>query len=263
MLLVFDIGNTNITFGIFDKYRKLITKESISTSINKPADIYAVDFVELFISKKINCTNIGSVIIGSVVPTLNPVIKEAVEKFVSSSTKINIIGEDNIKININNKTIHKKEVGHDRLLNAVAAHQKFNDNLIIIDFGTAVTFDVVTREGDYLGGAIFPGINISLKTLHESTSKLPLIEYSKPSRVIGRSTKEAILSGIYSGYESLISGMISKIEAEYSFPMKKIFTGGQAQFFKKLIKELNGHLEEDLTINGLKIIHEYNHKNES
>ncbi len=257
MLLVIDIGNTNITYGIYCD-NNLVVKDCILTTLSKPDNEYAISIIELFINKKIDCLKIDNVIIASVVPSLNEVIKNAIKKFVSTSTKINIIGQDKVKLNIINKTTRPSEVGHDRLINAIAAHNVYTDNLIIIDFGTAITLDVVANNGDYLGGIILPGLNISLKALHENTSKLPLLKFRKPSKVIGTGTNEAILSGIYHGFNSSISGLVKKIEDEYGKKMTRVFTGGQAFYFKDLIDNLNGFYEPSLTLNGLKIIHDHN-----
>lgn len=257
MLLTIDIGNTNISIGLF-KDSKLIVNGSIPTEKNKSQDDFAVDFIEFFLNKKINCLEISSAIIVSVVPYINKKIEDAIRKFTNNDIFLKIIGEDKVKLGVLNKTSKPNEVGHDRLINAVAANYKFNDNIIIIDFGTAITFDVINKECEYLGGAIFPGLNMSFKALHENTAKLPLIKFKKFNRAIGDNTENAISSGIYNGFNFLTEGFVNKIDNELQKKTTKIFTGGQAILFKDLIDKINGFYEPNLTLEGLNIIYQRN-----
>lgn len=254
MLLVIDIGNTNISIGLF-KNNKLIGNGAIQTIKNRNLDDYAVDLVEFFLNKKINCLEINSAIIASVVPYLNKTIKDAIIKFTGDDTQVKIIGEDKVKLNINNRTSKPSEVGHDRLVNAIAAHTKYQNDLIVIDFGTAITFDVVNKDCEYLGGAIFPGINMSVKALHENTAKLPIVNFAKSKKVIGNNTSSAIISGIYNGFNAMTKGIITEIEKELNKQSIKVFTGGQASLFKDLIREVDGIYEPHLTLEGLNIIY--------
>ena len=261
MLLTFDIGNTNITIGVFDN-EKLIHKWRMISSNKKSADDYAVDIIEFFLTEKLDCLAISGVIIASVVPTITILISEAVKKFTNESLaeKILIIGKENVRLNIDIQVKNKNEVGADRLINAIAAFKKFGGDLIIIDFGTATTFDVIGKNGEYLGGVISPGINLSLKALHDMTAQLPKISVKQQKNVIGKTTVEAMNSGVYFGYISLIEGMIAKIETELGHKTKRIITGGLAEIFKDALKNLIDYHEVDLTLEGLRISYAENQK---
>ncbi|OFW80370.1 MAG: hypothetical protein A2887_05405 [Alphaproteobacteria bacterium RIFCSPLOWO2_01_FULL_40_26] len=259
MLLAFDIGNTNIVIGLFDG-KKLTHKWRLTSSSKKSADDYAVDIIELFLTDKIDCLKITGCIIASVVPTLTGYLNEAVKKFLNEeiAKKILIIGDKKTRLNIEIKVNNKNEVGYDRLVNAIAGYDKFGGNLIIIDFGTATTFDIVGNNGEYLGGIIAPGINLSLKALHDMTAQLPRISVKPQKNVIGKSTIEAMNSGVYFGYISLIEGMIEKIEKELNHKTTHIITGGLAEIFKDALKNLEVHHEPELTLDGLGIVYERN-----
>jgi len=250
MLLTIDIGNTNIVFGLYNK-GQLAHKWRMISDAKKSADDYAVDIIELFLTHKIDCLKISGCIIGSVVPKLSELIYGAVQKFFAG--KIFVVNE-NASLAIEIKLENKKEVGADRLINAIAAYNEFGGNLIVIDFGTATTFDVVGKDGEYLGGVIAPGINLSLKALHEMTAKLPKISLHKQKNVIGKNTVEAMNSGVYFGYLSLVEGMILRIESELKTKATHIITGGLAEIFKEELK-INNH-RPDLTLEGLKLVYE-------
>jgi type III pantothenate kinase len=259
MLLAFDIGNTNIVVGLFDD-KKLTHKWRLPSSTKKSVDDYAIDLIELFLTDKIDCLKISGCIIGSVVPTLTGIINEAVKKFLPEEIfkRVLIIGDDKARLHIEIKVKNKNEVGHDRLINSIAGFQKFGGNLIIIDFGTATTFDVIGENGEYLGGVIAPGINLSLKALHDMTAQLPKISVKPQKNVIGTNTIEAMNSGVYFGYISLIEGMITRIEKELNHKTTHIITGGLAEIFKDALKNSIQHHEPDLTLEGLRIIHKQN-----
>jgi len=259
MLLTFDIGNTNIVIGLFEE-DKLTHKWRLPSSTKKTVDDYAVDIIELCLTNKIDCLNISGVIIASVVPTLTALIVEAVKKFTNEAItkKILVVGDENVNLHIDIQLKNKSEVGADRLINTVAAYKKFGGNLIIVDFGTATTFDVVGKNGEYLGGVIAPGINLSLKALHDMTAQLPKISVKPQKNVIGKNTIEAMNSGVYFGYISLVEGMIAKIENELGFKTIKIITGGLSEIFKEPLQNLIQHHEPDLTLDGLKIAYETN-----
>lgn len=257
MLLTFDIGNTNIVIGLFDG-DKLTKQWRLPSSSQKTADDYAIDIIELFLIDKIDCLKITGCIIASVVPALTSKIQEATAKFVNSEVKILTVGDGKIRLNIEIKLTNKKEVGADRLVNAIAGYKKFGGNLIIIDLGTATTFDVVGKNGEYLGGVIAPGINLSLKALHDMTAQLPRISVKKQKNVIGKNTVEAMNSGVYFGYISLLEGIIAKIEHELGEKTIRIITGGLAEIFKEALVNSIDHHEPDLTIEGLKIIYDQN-----
>lgn len=255
MLLTIDIGNTNIVIGLFQD-DKLLEKWRIFTNKTKPADSYAVDIIELFLTKNIDCINIDGAIIASVVPSLTEVISEAAKKFING--KILTVGNPDVKLNIDIKLKNKSEIGQDRLINSIIGYNKFGGNLIIIDFGTATTFDVVGKSGEYLGGVIAPGINLSLKALHDMTAQLPKISLKKQKNVIGKNTVEAMNSGVYFGYIALVEGMIEKIEKELGYKTTKIITGGLSEIFKDALENTIDHHEPDLTLEGLRLVFEMN-----
>ncbi len=247
MLLAIDIGNTNTVLGLFSG-EKLIHKFRIETNSNKSSDDYAVDMVELFLNNKIDCLKITSAVLASVVPNLTGIIEKAVAKFYNG--EILTVGK-NLKLNVEVAIKNKSEVGFDRLINAIAGYKKLGGNLIIVDFGTATTFDVVGENGEYLGGVIAPGINLSIKALHDMTAQLPKIQVKAQKNVIGKSTFEAMNSGIYFGYISLVEGLVSRIKAEYGKEMKTIITGGLGSLFNNAIA--NDGIFPDLTLEGLRI----------
>ena len=255
MLLTFDIGNTNIVIGLFTN-DQLIHKWRLLSNNKKSSDDYAVDLVELFLTKQIDCLQISGTIIASVVPTLTGRIIEAVEKF--SSGKILVVGQENVNLNIDIQVKNKNEVGSDRLINAVSGYKKFGGDLIIIDFGTATTFDVVGKNGEYLGGVISPGVNLSLKALHDMTAQLPKITIKSQKNVIGKTTVEAMNSGVYFGYISLVEGMIGRIEKELGYKTQHIITGGLCELFKDSLGNLVDHYEPNLTLDGLNFIYRMN-----
>jgi type III pantothenate kinase len=262
MLIAFDIGNTNIVIGLF-KENKLICKWRLISDNKKSVDDYAVDIIELFLTSKIDCLAISGCIIASVVPVLTSRIVEAVKKFTDEqvSKKTFVIGDDKTKLDIEIKIKNKNEVGHDRLVNAIAGFKHFGDSLIIVDFGTATTFDIVGKNGEYLGGVIAPGINMTLKSLHDMTAQLPKISVKPQKNVIGKSTVEAMNSGVYHGYIAMIEGMFIKIENELGYKTKKIITGGLCEIFKQPLCAIIDHHDSDLTLQGLLLIYNNNQKN--
>ncbi len=258
MLLAIDIGNSNIVFGLYQK-NQLLSKWRIISASKKTADDYAIDIIENLANNQIDILAICDAVIASVVPDLTEIISLALKKFFNG--ELLFINEENIAKNIIIKLKNKQEIGSDRLINAIAGYNKFGGNLIIVDFGTATTFDMVGSKGEYLGGAISPGVNLAIKALHEMTAKLPLINLRKPQSVIGKSTIEAMNSGIYFGYLSLIEGMINKIENEYQRPATKIITGGLAEIFKSDLAKIIDHHQPDLTLDGLNLIYQKQHEN--
>ncbi len=248
MLLAIDIGNTNIVLGLFVG-DKLLHKFRLETNKIKSEEDYAIDIVELFLNNKVDCLKITNVAIASVVPNLTTTIEKAVKKFYHS--EVLVVGR-NLKLDIEVDLKNKQEVGSDRLINAIAGYKKFGGNLIIIDFGTATTFDVVGGKGEYLGGIIAPGVNLSIKALHDMTAQLPKIQVKSQKNVIGKSTIEAMNSGIYFGYISLVEGLVAKIEAELNHKMKLVVTGGLSSLFGEALTSQN-HICPDLTLEGLQL----------
>lgn len=256
MLLVIDVGNTNIVLGIFED-DELVYDWRISTDKNKTIDEYGLLLTQLLCMKDIDSSKIGDIIISSVVPTIMDILPQVCEKHFNITPKI--IGPG-IKTGMNILYDNPKEVGADRIVNAVAAYEKYGGPLIVVDLGTAITFDVINKKGEYLGGAITPGIKISADALFSRTSKLPKVEIIRPEKVIGKTTVNSIQSGLYYGYVGLIDNLVEKIVEELGIGLdeiKVIATGG----FSKLITEESKYVEKMdnmLTIEGLKIIYDRN-----
>lgn len=255
-LLTIDIGNTNLVLGLFTK-NKLHHKWRIATNFKNSADDYAIDIVELFLNDRIDCLNIEGCIISSVVPSLTLVIQNAVKKFVHefAASKTLILDESILNNYIKIAVKNKNDIGHDRLVNAISAIEKFGANLIIIDFGTATTFDVVGSEKEYIGGAICAGVNLSIKALHEMTAQLPKISVKPQTNVIGTNTFEAINSGVFFGHISMIEGMIQRIEKEFGSKMRVVLTGGISAMFHEFITSKDFY-EPDLILDGLRMVYQ-------
>jgi type III pantothenate kinase len=168
-----------------------------------------------------------------------------------------IVGNRNVELGIGNKADRPEVVGADRLANAVAAHAHYKGALIVVDFGTATNFDIVSEKGDYEGGVIAPGVNLSAEALHQAAALLPRVAVERTKSVIGRDTVPAMQSGLYWGYVGLIEGLVTRIKSEYARPMTVIATGGLAALFQKQIAVID-HVDPDLTINGLMLIHARN-----
>ena len=254
MLLAIDVGNTNCTFAVLEG-EILRGQWRLATEPHRTSDEYMLALSRLFELDGITHQSITGVILSTVVPqTLFP-IQRFCQQYLECEPFV--IGKDNVDIGIEVKIDRPEEVGADRLVNAVAASHFFGQNIIVVDFGTATTFDVIDKAEDYVGGIISPGINLSLDALKTAAAKLPEIAVEKPLRVIGKSTIEAMQSGIYWGYVSLIEGLVARIREECGCEMKTIATGGLAPLFFKATDAIE-HLERDLTISGLRLIYEKN-----
>jgi type III pantothenate kinase len=258
MILVCDVGNTNIVFGVFDK-NKLVLQFRISTFINRTSDEYAVIILPILRENNIDKNDIEDIIIASVVPPLLFHIKNTFRKYFDI---IPFVLDSNHELCIKNLYNPPEHVGIDRLVNSVAGFYKYKSALIIIDFGTATTFDVVSSKGEYIGGIITPGIKISKEALFLNTSKLPKVEIERPPSVVGKTTVHSIQSGLTYGYSALVDGIVQKIKEEYNEEnFKVIATGGLASIIDEISKSIEV-VERDLTLNGLNIIFNKRNKNE-
>jgi type III pantothenate kinase len=253
MLLAIDVGNTNTVFALY-RGDELVGQWRLSTNRERTAEEYAAALIQLMRLKGYSHERVGAVVISSVVPQAVMALRWMSRDFFGR--RAFVVGEDldyPIKINLNNP----REVGADRVVNAVAARKRYPPPLIIVDFGTATTFDVVNDEGSYCGGAIAPGINLSLEALHRAAAKLPRIAVEPPESVIGTSTVSAMQSGVFWGYVGLIEGLVGRIQAEYGKPMTVVATGGLAPLFAKRCPALQ-HIDRDLTMAGLLEMHAIN-----
>ncbi len=256
MLLTIDTGNTNTVFAVF-RGSDLVGKWRIVTDRSRTSDEYALSIIQFLALSNIKKEEITDVIIACVVPQAVFALKTMCREYFSCLPLT--VGENGVNVGIGVAIERKNEIGADRLVNAVAAYKKYGANAIVIDFGTATTFDVINKNGDYAGGVIAPGINLSINALHIAAAKLPEVAVAKPEKVVGTSTVEAIQSGIYWGYIGLIEGIVNKIKNETGEEMTVIATGGLASLFFKGTKIIK-YLEPDLTIYGLQEIYAINRK---
>lgn len=253
MLLVFDIGNTNMVLGAYEG-KELLQHWRISTDRQKTGDEYGMLINNLFAYSSLSIKNIEAVIISSVVPPLVvPLVKMCQRYF---NVEPLVVGPG-IKTGIFIKYENPREVGADRIVNAVAAHHKYSGPLIIVDFGTATTFCVIDDNGDYLGGAIAPGIGISTEALFQRAAKLPRIELVKPKTVICRNTVTSMQSGIIYGFVGQVDGIVRRMKEEMGRDAFVVATGGLANLISMESSTINA-VEHFLTLEGLQIIYELN-----
>jgi len=246
LLLAIDVGNTNTVFALY-RERDALGQWRISTIRERTADEYAAALTQLMMLKGHSHRDVGAAVISSVVPqAVNP-LKSMCREFFDCTPRV--VGED-LAVTIPVVIDNPREVGADRLVNAVAAHARYGGPLIVLDFGTATTFDVIDEEGRYCGGVIATGINLSLEALHRAAAKLPRIAVERPGRVIGTSTVSAMQSGVFWGYVSMIEGIVTRIKSEFGAEMKVIATGGLAGLFAGATDAIE-HVDRDLTMAGL------------
>ncbi len=253
MLLVFDIGNTNIVLGAYEG-EELLQHWRVSTDRQKTGDEYGILINNLFTYGGLSIKDISAVIISSVVPPLVvPLVKMCQRYF---KVEPLVVGPG-IKTGIFIKYENPREVGADRIVNAVSAHHKYSGPLIIVDFGTATTFCAIGENGDYLGGAIAPGIGISTEALFQRAAKLPRIELVKPKSVICRNTVTSMQSGIIYGFVGQVEGIVKRMKEEMDQEAYVIATGGLANLIAQETSIINA-VEHFLTLEGLRIIYDLN-----
>lgn len=254
MLLAIDSGNTNIVFALFDGDDLRGVWRSSNDS-RKTADEYGIWLTQLMSLGEFAADDITNAIIATVVPETLYSLKTLCRTYFKCEPLV--VGEPDVKLGIKALVDAPEDVGADRLVNAVSAHMRYDGPLIIIDFGTATTFDVVDKDGNYFGGVISPGINLSLDALHSAAAKLPRVAVQRPPSVIGKRTVPAMLSGVYWGYVGLIEGIVTRIREEYGAQMTVVATGGLAPLFAEATDHIE-HLDLDLTLRGLYEIHRRN-----
>jgi type III pantothenate kinase len=258
MLLAFDIGNTTFAIGLF-RGKKLVKSWKIKTDSDRTSDEYGVVLLSLFQVAGLQARSVTGAIISSVVPPLTPVIEETCAEFFGARA---LIVGPGLKTGMPILYENPLEVGADRITAAVAAFEKYGGPAIVVDFGTATTFDAVSAKGEYLGGAIAPGIQIAAEALYLKTARLPRIEIRKPKRAIGRTTVSSMQSGLYFGYIGLVLNTIAEIRKELGQNVRVVSTGGFASQVTEELPAIEAY-EPDLVLEGLRIIFERNRDGEA
>jgi type III pantothenate kinase len=256
MLVAIDAGNTNVVFAVFDG-ETLRAKWRASSDAKRTADEYAVWLTQLMALQNMKPADITGAIIANVVPASAYNLNTLCNDFFK--VRPLIIGDPEVNLGIEVHMDHRENVGADRLVNALAAHRAYGGPLIVIDFGTATTFDIVGPDGAYEGGVIAPSAQHSVEALYRAAAQLPRVKIERPEKVIGKDTVPAMKSGIYWGYVGLIEGLTARIREEYGRDMKVIATGGLATIYAEAAPVIEV-VDSDLTLRGLRLIHEVNAK---
>ncbi len=253
MLFVIDVGNTNIVLGFYQGDR-LVASYRMATDKNKSSDEIGLFFSHILNNAGIRPDEIENVMISSVVPPIMHALVNASRKYLNKLPTV--IQPANQQLGMKILTDSPSELGADRLVNAFAAYRLYGGPVIIIDFGTATTFCTVSKEGDYLGGVIYPGVKISMDALVEKTSKLPRVEIARPVTVIGKNTVHSMQSGIVYGYAGMVDAIVRRIKAELNEPVAHVVaTGGLSKLIAGVSEEITD-INRDLTLEGLRLIYE-------
>ncbi len=253
MLLCIDIGNTNITFGLYEG-KKLGPRWRIRTIHDKMPDEYGILMLQLFRHRNYGPEVVTGVAIASVVPPLTPVFEAVCREYLGQEP---LVVDAGVRTGVRIRYDNPREVGADRVVDAAAVKALYGVPACVVDFGTATTFDAVSAEGDYLGGAIAPGIGIAAEALFARTAKLPRVDIARPPSVIGRNTVQSIQSGLLFGYVSLVEGMVARFRAELGPEMRVVATGGLAELIARETTVID-IVDPWLTLHGLRIIYELN-----
>jgi type III pantothenate kinase len=253
MLLAIDVGNTNIAFGLFSG-QKLLHQFRSESSRTRTADEYTIQVRQMLALRAIDAAGVSAAIIASVVPVLTDVMIETVRRgFAREPLVVGPGTRTGMPILYENP----REVGADRIVNAVAAFEQVKGGAIVVDFGTATTFDCITPKGEYLGGCIAPGIQISAEALFSKASKLHRVDIAAPLKVVGRNSAHSMQSGIVYGYAGLVDGLVDRLREELGYPATILATGGLARLMAGHTRTIE-RVDESLTLEGLRLLHERN-----
>jgi type III pantothenate kinase len=256
MLLAIDAGNTNIVFALYED-DKMRAQWRAVTQVSRTADEYAVWLSQLLTLEGLSFSDLKSAIIATVVPAVLFDLRHLCRKYLN--TEPLLVGDPSLDIGPRPNVERPETVGADRLCNTVAAHERYPGAVIVVDFGTATNFDIVAEDGAFDGSVIAPGANLSIEALHQAAALLPRVAIHRAQKVIGRDTISSMQSGVYWGYIGLIGGLIERIKKEYGKPMTVVATGGLAHLFEPDLPAID-HVDADLTMRGLMLIHTRNRK---
>jgi type III pantothenate kinase len=254
MLLAIDAGNTNIVFAVYDG-DKMRAQWRAVTQVSRTADEYGVWLGQLLELEGLAFQDLTAAIIATVVPAALFDLRDLCRKYLK--TEPLLVGDPALDLGPRPRVDRPETVGADRLCNTVAAHERYKGAVIVVDFGTATNFDIVSEDGAFDGSVIAPGANLSIEALHQAAALLPRVAIHRAQKVIGRDTVSSMQSGVYWGYVGLIGGLIDGIKREYAKPMTVVATGGLAHLFRPDIAAVD-YIDPDLTMRGLMLIHARN-----
>ena len=253
MLLTIDIGNTNIIAGVFDGDR-LIAHGRVATDDARTADEYGITFLDVLRTRGVKTATIGAVVLSSVVPPLTPVLAKMSQNYFHSTP---LIVTSDLDTGLTFRLEQPQDIGSDRIVNAAAAYARYGGPIVIVDFGTAITFCVVTEVGEYLGGVIAPGVQISADALSQRAAKLSSVELILPKQVIGYNTASSVQSGLIYGFAGLVDGVVRRIKRDLGAECRVVATGGQAALIAPVSETIN-EVRDLLTLEGLQLLYEKN-----